>query len=160
MPSSPDTLRTILTRFATIAWSSTVDSCNPNEISWTIINCAPTFRTANIFAFLFGQDRLVKHKLSNKSTLHIHLCGFQITHWKKQSTTCQRINYHQTTNQLRCEVTMAWTASVIWRTRCKLSRMKILLNFWLTQTEYAELSRLKKNCMDIGKYFELKFVII
>ena len=41
---------------------------------------------------------LIKHKFLNWSTLHIHLCSFQITHKVKQCTTFLCSNYHSTTN--------------------------------------------------------------
>ena len=45
-----------------------------------------------------AQFELVMHKFPNKTTLHIHLCGFPITHNMKQCTTCQHTDYHDTTN--------------------------------------------------------------
>ena len=38
------------------------------------------------------------NKFSNSTTLHVHLCGFQITHGLKQWTQCQRTCYHKNTN--------------------------------------------------------------
>ena len=37
-------------------------------------------------------------KFPNKTMLHVHQCSFQLTHKVKQYMTCQRTNYHHTTN--------------------------------------------------------------
>ena len=58
-------------------------------------------RTTNVFGYFSGvitQFEHVKFKFSNYTMLYVHLFGFQITHCVKQRTTCQRTNYHVTTN--------------------------------------------------------------
>ena len=60
---------------------------------YTVINCAFTFSTANIFGCfhsIIDHFELVKQKLLNQTKLHVHLCSFQTKHWVKQWTTCQR----------------------------------------------------------------------
>ena len=58
-----------------------------------VINSAFTFLTKNIFGCfhdVMAQFELVKHR----TTLHIHLYGV------KPCTSCQRTNYHDTTNYI------------------------------------------------------------
>ena len=60
----------------------------------TVINCTFIFHSTNIFGCFHG--------IVAWTMLHIHLCGFQITHVVKQCT-CQCISYHDTTNHtLNC----------------------------------------------------------
>ena len=94
-----DTLQVLLTRLTSMAWSMTLKStvlglpelpdhlgsCNLSKICWAIWlpYCTVTFLTTNIFGCfcsIMAQFELVKQKFSNWTPLHIHLCGFQITH--------------------------------------------------------------------------------
>ena len=53
------------------------------------ITCSFTFCTTNVFDFFHDviANKLVKHMLPNKTTLHVHLCSFQITCSVKQCTS-------------------------------------------------------------------------
>ena len=56
----------------------------------TLINCAFTFCTRNVidcFYIVMALFKLLKHKFPKLTMFHIHLCGIQIIHWGKQSTT-------------------------------------------------------------------------
>ena len=92
-----------------------------NFFSPSVINCIFIFRTTNIFGIM-AQRELVK------TTLYVHLCGFQIAHKVNQCTMCQRTNYHNTTNHSGY-LNMVWTALVTWYLRRKLTRTSILQNF-------------------------------
>ena len=82
IPSLPDTLQ-VLTWLCLIKVLATqVKFFEPSDYC-TIINCAFTFCTINIFGCfcdIVAQFKLVKHKFLNLITLHIYLCSFQITH--------------------------------------------------------------------------------
>ena len=118
IPSSPDTLWVLLTGFASMA-STALESIvfgrldliwflksEPNFLepfgSCTVIDCASTFSHDKCFWLLpLHSDPIqthIKHKFLNYTELHVHLCGFQITHGTKQCTMCQHIKYHNTTN--------------------------------------------------------------
>ena len=84
-------------------------SCNPSKISWTIWlpygDRLYLHLSHNKYFWLFHsgitvQFKLAKHKFLNETTLPVHLCGFEITHGKKQCRTCQHTNYHNTTNHI------------------------------------------------------------
>ena len=116
MPTSPDTLRMVLSGFASITWNTASESTTSGLLievlaTWakflqpfgycTRINFNFTFCTNNVFRFfcvVVDQFQLIKYKFSNWTTLHVHLRRFQITHDVKQYTTCQHTNYHDTIN--------------------------------------------------------------
>ena len=82
--------------------------CNSSDISRTILllysdQLCPQLSFNNFFFFccfhgVMAQFEIIKHKFPYQTTLHVHLCGFQITHGGKKRTTCQRTYYHGTTN--------------------------------------------------------------
>ena len=71
-----------------------------------------------------AEFELVNHKFPNQTTLHIHLCGFQIIHGMKQC-----INYHNNSNSSKYlpQLELLWSHDIC----SKLAYTKILVNFWL-----------------------------
>ena len=79
-------------------------SCPLNENSstiWLQYCDKQRFRLMFFFFFLVASEdvfELVKHKFQNRTTLDVHVRGFQIAHGVKQCTACQHTNFHDTSN--------------------------------------------------------------
>ena len=106
MLTLPDTLWVILTGFASMAWSMALESVvlGLPDLAWSsrILRPEQNFNVLlrlhlshnKCFLLLLQfYDPVQTHK-----TLHVYLCGFQITHGVKQYTACQYTNYRDTTN--------------------------------------------------------------
>ena len=147
MASSPDILWVIFTRFTTMArntalestffglpdlvWSSTFFQPKQNFFNRLVTVLKSTAHLPFIQQMLFGgfcsiMSKLIKHKVLNQTTLHIHLWGFQIIRRVKQCT-CHHTDYHNT-NQSR-NLSIVQTDLVTWYTCYKLAHTKILQNF-------------------------------
>ena len=128
MLSLPDTLQVLLTRFASMACRTALESTVLGLYDCLIVKVlAAQMKTFESF----GYCTLINCVFTFHITNAIHLCGFQIIHGVKPCTMCQCTKYHYTTNE-RVHLLWAWTALVTWYIHCKSSRTKILQNFWLT----------------------------
>ena len=148
MPSSPDNLRVLLTRFASMAWSTASESAvlGLADLAWwskfllpkrNHLNQLVTLRWSTVL-FFFAQQmllvalrvvraqfELLKHKFPNWITLYVYLCGFQIAHKRKHYIKCT--NYHDATNRSKYHrlirpVTLNYGHQLLWYTRRKLTR--------------------------------------
>ena len=75
-------------------WAKFCEICDYS----TVINCAFTFCTMNVFHWFHGvmtQFKLIKHTFPNQTIFHVHLCVFHTTNGVKQCT-CQYTNYYDT----------------------------------------------------------------
>ena len=86
-------------RYLTDTSQSSVDSCAKRRNGLLVWSS-----TSDMTQF-----ELFEHMTKNWTTLHIHPWNFQITHWVKQSKTCQRLVLRSF--QTQCVPT---TASVTW----------------------------------------------
>ena len=109
MPNSPDTLRILLTWFifrtlkhghgihgfrSILTLPDRQDFCKRLKLLepsgyCTVLNCTFTFHTENVFGFfrdILVQVILIRCKFLNETMLQAHMCGFQITHRRKQCT--------------------------------------------------------------------------
>ena len=89
--------------------------------SSTMIKCIFTFYTTNVFSSfhsVMAQFKLVKHMFLNYSTVHIHLCSFQITCSEAMLSESDHLLlwYYQP----YWVPTTAWTVLVMWYTWHKL----------------------------------------
>ena len=92
-----------------------------------VINGVFTFHGTNVFGCFHGvmaQFKLIKHKLISAI--------FKIIPEVKQHSTCQRTDYHETTDYSGYLPRRPELFSITWHSRLKLSRTtKILQNIWL-----------------------------
>ena len=79
-----------------LAWSCLI--IKVHAILKKILESSHYCTVINYFHYVMAHFNLMKQKFLNWTTLHIHLCGFQITLWMKQCTIDQHTNYLDTTN--------------------------------------------------------------
>ena len=115
-------LRILLAGFVVIVWSTASESMvlglpgiarsmgffkfvgNFFSHHVTVIKCDFTFFITNIFGCfhdVMTRFEPVKHRFLNQTILHVRLCGCWNILRIKQCTTCQRTNFHDTTNHSR-----------------------------------------------------------
>ena len=85
------------------AIATQVEFLEPSDYS-TVINYTFIIHATNVFSCfcdIVAQFKLIRHKFPSLTTLHIHLCSFQITNGVKHCTSYQHTNYHNTTNNSR-----------------------------------------------------------
>ena len=98
----------------------------------SVINCALTFHTTNVFDCFCGvmvQFKIIQHKILNYTILHVHhLCGFQNTYAVKKCM-CQNIKYHDTTKNSRY---LPQIGLVLWQiNHCRLFNAKCSLYIYI-----------------------------